>query len=398
MSKQNTQLFRQPIHTVYGGAHLFSFDVAHKLGNIALKSFATNAKNGQNLAIALGENYGDGKLWNAIYDRVSEKLKTEAIEDYRLDFEDGYGPRPDDEEDHHAQEKAVELARGMKEKTLSPFIGIRVKSFHAETLKRSKRTLDLFLTTLLKNAGKKLPENFVITLPKVENKKQAIAFEKFLTSLETKLKLKKGILKCELMVETAPAVLTIRSMVEAMKGRCRGVHFGTYDYTASLNIIASFQTMDNPVCDFAKLMMQVNLAELPVFLSDGATTLMPIGDNQKVFEAWQLSYKNIFSSLRTGFYQGWDLHPAQIPLRYVAHYAVFLGAFESNQARLKSFLEKSAKANLVGNHFDDAATGQGLLNYFLRGYYSGALTKAEVLSSGLTLEQLETRSFRKILG
>lgn len=370
MSKQNNQLLRQPVHTVYGGAHLFTYDVAQKLGNLALKSFETNAPSAKILAQALGENQADPALWEKIYSRLLHKLKTEAVEDFRIDFEDGYGPRPEIEEDADAKAKALELARGLKEKTLPPFIGIRVKSFHGATIKRSKKTLEIFLA----NLGKNLPENFVITLPKVEDKKEAVALEKFLSALERKLKLKAKSLKVELMVETPSGVQNVRAMVMAMKGRCRGVHFGTYDYTASLDIIAGFQTMDNPVCDFAKHLMQINLNGLPVFLSDGATTLMPVGDQKKVFEAWKLSYANIRSSLRTGFYQGWDLHPAQIPIRYAALYAVFLENDESMSLRLKSFKENQSKANLTGHQFDDAATARGLENYFKRGRYSGALS------------------------
>ena len=68
-----------------------------------------------------------------------------------------------------------------------------------------------------------------------------------------------------------------------------------------------------------------------------------------------------------------------------------VGAFEQ-------FRQKAAQATLIGDVFDDAATGQGLLNYFLRALNCGAITEAEALSmSGLTLEELHSRSFLKIL-
>ena len=51
----------------------------------------------------------------------------------------------------------------------------------------------------------------------------------------------------------------------------------------------------------------------------------------------------------------------------------------------------------AGNVFDDAATGQGLLNFFLRGISCGALTEAEALATGLTLAELRGRSFVRIL-
>ena len=37
------------------------------------------------------------------WDRMLAKLDREPVEDYRIDFEDGYGVRPDAEEDEHAK-------------------------------------------------------------------------------------------------------------------------------------------------------------------------------------------------------------------------------------------------------------------------------------------------------
>lgn len=66
--------------------------------------------------------------------------------------------------------------------------------------------------------------------------------------------------------------------------------------------------------------------------------------------------------------------------------------------RLRNFVAKAAQATLVGEVFDDAATGQGLLNYFLRAVNCGAMTEREAIErSGLTLEELRGRSFVKIL-
>ncbi|MBU6430469.1 MAG: phosphoenolpyruvate kinase, partial [Cyanobacteria bacterium REEB65] len=191
-------------------------------------------------------------------------------------------------------------------------------------------------------------------------------------------------------------------------------HFGTYDYTASCNITAAHQQMGHSACDFAKDVMQVSLAGTGVLLSDGATNVMPIGphraapgesldaeevqeNHEVVHRAWKLHYDDIQHSLRCGYYQGWDLHPAQLPTRYAAVYAFFLEGLEAASARLKNFMDKAAQATLVGDVFDDAATGQGLLNYFLRGLSCGAITETEALATGLTLEELRSRSFVQIL-
>jgi hypothetical protein len=202
--------------------------------------------------------------------------------------------------------------------------------------------------------------------------------------------------------------------VAAGQGRVTGAHFGTYDYTALCGITASWQHMRHAACDFAKHMMQVALAQTGVQLSDGATNIMPIAphratpghpltDNQRhenaaaVHRAWRIHFDDVRHSLVNGFYQGWDLHPAQLPTRYAAVYTFFLSARPAATARLRNFVEKAAQATLVGDVFDDAATGQGLLNFFVRGLTSGALTMEEAGETGLTIEELQGRSFLAIL-
>jgi citrate lyase beta subunit len=397
-------LERQPVHTVYGGAQIFSSETARKMSAVALKSLHENGPDTETLMKALGENKADTRLWQVIYERIQRKLRDEAVEDFRIDYEDGYGTRPDTEEDGHAKSGAMEVAKGMREHTLPPFIGIRIKPFSEECHKRSIRTLELFLTTLLKETSGKLPPHFVVTLPKVTHAGQVVALVEIFEEIETQNKLPTGTLKFEFMVETTQSIFgpdgktPMRGFVEAGKGRCVGAHFGTYDYTASCGITAHHQTMVNPVCDFAKHVMQVSLAGLPVLLSDGATNVMPVGsDRSTVHRAWKMSYDHIRHSLATGFYQGWDLHPAQLPIRYAATYAFFLEALGSATDRLKGFVEKAAKATLLGDVFDDAATGQGLLNFFLRALSCGAITEAEALSTGLSIEEIKNRSFLKIL-
>jgi hypothetical protein len=158
-------------------------------------------------------------------------------------------------------------------------------------------------------------------------------------------------------------------------------------------------------------MMKVAYAGTGVFLSDGATTTMPVAphkgesltEDQKrenaraVHSAWRLHADDARHSLVNGFYQGWDLHPGQLPSRYGTVYAFFLRSLPATSERLKNFISKAAQATLHGDTFDDAATGQGLLNFFLRGVNCGALTEQEALATGLTLDELRSRSFLKIL-
>ena len=390
---------RQPVHPVYGGAQLFKSDTPQKLGVLALRALEQFAPDAATLAGAIGL---DKRQAHTIYARVVEKLRREPVEDFRIDFEDGYGNRPDDEEDGHAAAAASAVAAGMANGTLSPFIGIRVKPFTQELMRRGIRTLDIFLTTLLKDAGA-LPPWFVVTLPKIQLPEQVTMLIDMFDQLEPKLGLAPGSLKMEFMIETTQSILNARGgsnlplFLEAARGRAVAAHFGTYDYTASCNITAAHQRMDHPACDFARHMMQVAYAGTGLWLSDGATNVMPIGERDTVHRAWRLHVDHIRHSLINAYYQGWDLNPAQLPTRYAAVYSFFLESLPAATERLRNFIEKAGQATLVGDVFDDAATGQGLLNYFLRGMNCGAITEAEALATGLTLDELRGRSFVKIL-
>jgi len=410
---------RQAVQTVYGGAHLFKADSAKKLGEVALRSLKEYAPDAATLATGLGLRATEA-LAQKIYNRIVEKLQREPVEDFRLDFEDGYGNRPDEEEDRHAASSAGEVARGMREKTLPPFIGIRLKPLNEDLRARSIRTLDIFVTAVAAETSGKLPDNFVITVPKVQLPEQVRAAVQLFELLEKKTGLAAGSLKIELMIETPQSIINergevaLRSLVDAADGRCGSVHFGVYDYTASSGITAAYQAMGHSACDFARQMMLVSLAGTGIHLSDGATNILPVGphratadreltadellkNREAVHQAWRLAFNDNLHSLRTGFYQGWDLHPAQFVARYAAVYLFFLEGLESAASRLKAFVEKAALASLFGDVFDDAATGQGLLNFFLRGLACGAITESEALATGLTLEDLRSRSFLKIL-
>ena len=403
---------RQPVHTVYGGAQLFSSATTQRLGELALRSVERWMPTADDLARVVGM---DSALATVVHPKIVEKLATEPVEDFRIDFEDGYGHRPDDEEDGHARSTAVEVAEAMDEGTLSPFVGIRVKSLSGELHRRALRTLDLFVTTLVEKAGA-LPDGFVVTLPKIQDVDQVAVFAEALAALDGSLGV--GPIPMELMVETPQTVIDrdgtdgVRKYVEAGGGRVRGAHFGTYDYTASMNITAAYQTMDHAACDFARHNLQVSLAGTRVWLSDGATNVMPVPlhrgeelteeqaeeNRATVHGALRLHYDHVRHSLSHAYYQGWDLHPAQLATRYAAVFGFFLEGLDQAGERLSNFVASAAKATLVGEVFDDAATGQGLLNYFMRAINCGAITEEEATArSGLTVDELRTRSFLHIL-
>src|SRR5918999_1218435 len=227
---------RQPVHTVYGGAHLFRADTAKRLGQVAERALAENAGDFVVFARALGLplsgdlpdvlDYATGLknrlvadseavreenkaawLAHTIFTRVQEKLKREPVEDFRIDFEDGYGNRPDAEEDGHAESAATEAAKGIDAGSLPPFIGIRIKPFNEELRARSMRTLDIFVSTLVQKAGGKLPQNFVVTLPKITAPEQVTALANIFDLLEKKTGLAAGSLKMEMMIETTQSII-----------------------------------------------------------------------------------------------------------------------------------------------------------------------------------------------
>jgi len=436
---------RQPVHTVYGGANLFKSDTTVRMGEVALRNLQTYAPNFVTLAKVLkldgyehlphlekdiaaltkkldGMSEAERKceaawLSYSVYNKIVKKLQAEAVEDFRIDFEDGFGNRPNDEEDATAVNAAKELALGMKNKTISPFIGIRIKPFTEDLKARGVRTLDIFLTTLFEETGGKLPNNFVVMLPKVTIPEQVLTMVRLFEILEKKNNLQPGTLKMETMVEATQIVMDdegrnpLFRIIKASDGRCIAAHFGTYDYTASAGITAKYQTMAHSVCDFAHHMTKVALGGTGIFLSDGATNVIPIGphrgDNltfeqlkenrESVHHAWRIGYGHTMHSLINGLYQGWDLNPAHLPMRYAATYNFFLSSYEDAVFRLKTFVERAAISTLTGDIFDDAATGQGLLNFFLKAMNCGAITEEEALATGLTLDEIRSRSFYRIL-
>jgi Domain of unknown function (DUF6986) len=397
---------RQPIQTYYTGAQFFHAGLAPELGAQALAALTEHAPDAATFARALDLQPGEGdplEFAKRIHSRVIEKLQREPIEDLRIDFEDGYGNRPDGEEDGHAQSTAEDLVRGAEAGTLPPFIGIRLKPLSQELQGRSLRTLDLFVTTVARAATKRLMPDLFITIPKVMMPGHVAAVARACDRLERRLGLDRGALKLEIMIETPQSILAVdgssalRGLVSAGGGRVTGAHFGTYDYTALCGITASWQHMRHRACDFAKHMMQVALAQSGVRLSDGSTNVLPVGPSDAVHRAWRQHAGDVTQSLINGYYQGWDLHPAQLPTRYAAVFAFYAAARPAAAVRLRKFVDKASQATLAGDVFDDAATGQALLNFFARGLTSGALTLPEALETGLTGDELRAKSFLKIL-
>ncbi|MFN2561692.1 MAG: aldolase [Jatrophihabitans sp.] len=366
---------RQPIHTVYVPAHRYDADLVASWSAQALAAVDGNAEE-------FGKLVGD----DDIVERVRRKLVAEPIEDLRIDFEDGYGTKPDDSEDADVAAAAAALAGSRGAGAAPPFGGIRIKSFEAPTRARSLRTLVGFLTGL-GDAGGDL-ENFVITLPKVTSVEQVEAMVYVCEQLERELGVSR--LRFEIQVETPQSILgpdgtaLVARMIHAADGRCSALHYGTYDYSAFCGIAAEYQSMAHPVADHAKLVMQAAAAGTGVRLSDGSTNILPVGDGDSVRAGWRLHLELVRRSLERGYYQGWDLHPAQLPTRYAATFAFYRSGFDRAAARLRDYVTEAGSAVL-----DEPATARALADYLLRAVHCGATDGDEVAgATGLGVDEL----------
>ncbi len=365
---------RQPVHTVYVPGDRYDAGTLARWGAEARAVLAEHGLSITELTEALA---GQPHLAVEVHERVVAKLAREPIEDLRIDFEDGYGDRPDEQEDADAIAAARALAGSVTAGTAAPYHGIRIKSFEAPTRRRALRTLDLFLGELA--GADALTKGFVITLPKVTSVDQVAAMVTVLEALEVAHRITAGSLRFEIQVETPQAILgadgsaLVARMIHAGGRRVTGLHYGTYDYSASLGVAAAYQSMEHPVADHAKDVMQVAAAGTGVFVSDGSTNRLPVGDRDAVRAAWQLHLRLVGRSLARGIYQGWDLHPAQLPSRYVATYAFYREGLLAASARLRAYVHGGQSGYL-----DEPATAAALAGFVLRGLECGAVEAAEI--------------------
>jgi len=391
---------RQPAHTLIEGAQRFTADVAERRGAAALAALAEHAPDAATLGRALGVEAHPAL--RALVRRVRDKLAREPVEDYRIDFEDGFGVRSDEDEDRAALAVADELARGRRDGTLPPSVGVRVKPLTEELRARSLRTLDLLLTALVEGGG--IPERWVVTLPKVTVVEQVAYFVAALDELERALGIAPASLRFEIQVE-APQLVVDRTggsllpaVLDAGDGRLDGVNLGVYDYTAALGITAAQQRLRHRACDFARDVVQAALAGTGVWLADGSTSRLPVGDSAGVHAGWRMHFDDVRHSLAAGWYQGWDLHPAQLVSRYAAVTSFYLEEIDAAGARMHAFLDRAAQVALVGGILDEPATGQGLLAFFHRALSAGVVTAHEAARlTGLTAAELRESSFVRIL-
>ncbi|UUZ59857.1 aldolase/citrate lyase family protein [Nocardioides sp. B-3] len=274
---------RQPVHTVYVPGDKYDADTIATWGAGARDVLSQHGRSVMELAEALELRPSSAV---EVYDRVRAKLEREPIEDLRIDFEDGYGNRPDDREDAAVIAAARAPASSVKAGNASPYHGIRIKSFEAPTRRRGLRTLGLFVGELADADA--VTDGFVITLPKVTSVDQVEAMVTALETIERAHGIATGTLLFEIQIETPQSILgpdgsaLVAKMIHAGGRRVTGLHYGTYDYSASLGVAAAYQSMEHPAADHAKDVMQVAAAGTGVFISDGSTNILPVGDRDAV--------------------------------------------------------------------------------------------------------------------
>jgi hypothetical protein len=137
--------------------------------------------------------------------------------------------------------------------------------------------------------------------------------------------------------------------------------------------------------------MQLAAAGTGVQISDGSTNVLPVGDRDSVHAAWALHARLVRRSLERGFYQGWDLHPAQLPTRFISTYAFFRTGLAGIGARLDAYLHGADSAVL-----DEPATAQALAAFLLRGVHCRAVAEDEITKlTGATLDTISSLAARR---
>jgi citrate lyase beta subunit len=363
---------RQPVHTVYVPADTFSAGLPARWGAEALAELDRHAPE------AIAEVMGlPPELGAPVLARVTAKLAAEPVEDLRLDFEDGYAGGQEHDEDADARLAAAALAGAVATGVAPPFKGLRCKSLEPATRRRAIATLDIFIGELA--ARGPLPDGLVVTLPKVTSADQVRAMSLLCQRLEEAHGLPRGALVYEVQVETPQLVLgadgaaTVARCVHAGGARLTGLHYGTYDYSAALGIAAEYQSLEHPAADHARAVLQVAAAGTGVRLSDGSSNVLPVGGAAQVTAAWRLHARLVRRSLERGFYQGWDLHPAQLVSRYAATFGFFRAGLPAACSRLAAYTARSG-----GGVLEEPATARALAGFLLRGLDCGAVDSGEV--------------------
>ncbi|MFC4126084.1 DUF6986 family protein [Nocardia rhizosphaerae] len=355
----------QPVHTAYVGADRATATTPADWGAAAVDLLDRHA------------GFLTGLDATGALPAVRRRLTEQPVQDMRIDFEDGYGFRADDEEDEAAVAAGKTLASWVGQSGAPSTFGVRIKGLAANERRRALRTLDLVLDV----AGG-VPPGFVFTVPKIRAAQQVAAIADLCTGLERGYGLPDHTLRFELQIESPQAIIApdgtapIARMLQLADGRCSALHFGTYDYTAACGVAATDQALDHPAADYAKAVMQVATAQTGVWICDGSTQIVPDADPEAAFAN---HHRLVARALRRGYYQGWDMHPGHLITRWLATYDFFRAAVDIAVPRLLAYLDRRC-----GGVLDEPATAEALATTVLRGLRCGAVA-ADELGGELTV-------------
>ncbi|WP_131769685.1 DUF6986 family protein [Candidatus Protofrankia californiensis] len=389
----------QPVHTCYVPADQVTATIAEDWAAAARAAFDAHAGEPSDLAAATGV---PAALAGRVHAHVRRVLAGSPVADLRVDLEDGYGVRADAEEDAVAVAAAEALRAAAAAGGLPASYGLRPKSLDAAVRARGLRSLDLFLTALTADGGATAPPGLVVTLPKVSAPAQVSVFGDILAELEGRLGL--APIPLEVQVETPSAVLALPALVAAGRPRLRGLHVGTYDYSAALGVSAEHQAGDHPSVELATALMQLAAAETGVRVADGSCNLLPVGDRAAVHAGWRRHAELIRRAWMRGLYQGWDLHPAQLVSRHATVAACLLAGLPPALARLSRWAGTAAGpdddpsaafsppatrvSGSPGPVVDEPATARALAGHVRRALDAGLLDDTHLATAGLTGETI----------
>ena len=359
------------IQTLYWGAHRFAAETLAQIGDDARAVWAEAAPDAAALARILGWPADD--VAEHVHAAVARKLAHEPVEDIRIDFEDGYGPRTDAEEDATATATGTAAGRCAMPRRF----GIRIKPLTPELAPRAIATLDRFTTALVESAHG-FPRGFVLTVPKVTSPDQCRVAVELLARLERTLGLADGSIALEIMIEVPQALfdgqgrLVLPALVAASGPRLVGVHLGVYDFTAAWEVPALFQSMAHPACDFVRALVRATCSGTGLVLSAGSTNVLPVPGH--VEASWRRSHDEIRHVLVDGWYHGWDLHAGQLPVRYATNIRFYREGLPAALARLRAYTQASEGAATL----DDAPTIAALQAFVRRATACGAAEAHEL--------------------
>ncbi|WP_216899805.1 DUF6986 family protein [Nocardia alni] len=367
----------QPIHTAYVCAAEATKDLPHEWGTAAADLADRHTE-------MLTELAGSD-----VVSRMRDTLAQRPIQDLRLDFEDGYGTRGDQVEDRDAT-RAGEVLAALPDTVFSR--GIRTKGLAGGEFERAIHTLE----RVLDGAGG-VPDGFVFTVPKLRAVEQVDIAVQVCEALESAHGLPSGALRFELQIESPQAVIaadgsaTVATAIAHSAGRCTGLHYGTYDYSAACGISPQFQSLEHPVADHAKAVMQAAAAQTGVWVCDGSTQVLPVGIEAPA--ALRRHFRLVTRSLERGYYQGWDMHPGHLLTRWLATFCFFRGALASAAPRIDRYLQRQGGAVV-----DEPATAQALATVVLRGLECGAFEPEDIteLAPAADVEVLHQLRERKL--